>query len=58
MSKTVVRALAEEDRSDTVGTRFFFDMVDDFFDCMNVNNTFVHQKKNKKNLEPYRHPFD
>ena len=58
MSKRVVTALRLQNRPETVATRDFFDKVDDFFDCLNVKNTFEWQMKRKENLKPYKHALD
>ena len=58
MSKKVALALAIQDKDETVGTRTFINMVDDFFDCLNVNNTFIGLMKRKEMLMPYEHPLD
>ena len=43
---------------ETEGTEKYCEMVDGFFDCLNVRSTTEHQKKRKPFLAPYRDSQD
>jgi hypothetical protein len=54
LSKTVPDAMSVQGFSSTKETEQFIRLVDQFFDCLNVNSTYKGQKKINKALYPYR----
>ena len=58
LSNTVVKAMELRNLPYTKSTEKFISMCDKFFDCLNVNNTFVGQKSRKPALYPYRNQDD
>ena len=53
LSASMAIVLREFSTPDTVGTAQFCEMVDSFFDCLNVRSTVEHQRKRKPFLAPY-----
>jgi hypothetical protein len=56
MSRTVANALEDQQRAGKVGLESsitFIRLIDDFFDCLNVSNTYDCARLRKPNLEPY-----
>ena len=58
MSETVASALEFLDNDNTRETRLFIQMVDRFFDYLNVRSPLAHQLKRKEGIAPYRKPDD
>ena len=52
LSETVGNILNEFVPSEAAGTANICLMMDTFFDCLNVRNTFEHEKRRKSNLKP------
>ena len=50
---TSVECLSSFSPPDTAGTAQLCEMVDSFFDCLNVRSTSKHQRKRKPFLAPY-----
>lgn len=53
LSASMTIVLREFSTPDTVGTAQFCEMVDSFFDCLNVRSTVEHQRKRKPFVAPY-----
>ena len=53
LSESVVGALQNGSTEDTVETIRFVEMMDRFFDCLNVNNFSTSKKKIKSFQSPY-----
>ena len=53
LSNRMTVALREFGSPDTAGTASFCEMVDSFFDCLNVRSFNEHKHKNKPFLKPY-----
>ncbi|XP_047135769.1 uncharacterized protein LOC124812779 [Hydra vulgaris] len=53
LSETVGSVLANFGPPEAAGTSTFCIMMDKFFDCLNVRNTFDHRLKKKPFLKPY-----
>jgi len=58
LSASVAAVLKEFSAPDTAGTAKLCEMVDSFFDCLNVRSTQEHQRKRKPFLAPYTSTTD
>lgn len=54
LSSTVAAVLKSFGPPDATGTSKLCEMVDSYFDCLNVHSTTEHQRKRKPFLAPYR----
>ena len=54
LSSTVAAVLKSFGPPDATGTSKLCEMVDPYFDCLNVRSTTEHQRKRKPFLTPYR----
>lgn len=53
LSATAAAVLQSFGRPETAATPKFGEMVDSFFDCLNVQSTKEHERKRKPFLAPY-----
>ena len=58
LSTTVADTFASRNLNYTVGTEEFIRLSDQFFDCLNVTNTYQGKKQNKPALYPYEDADD
>jgi len=58
LSASVAAVLKEFSTPDTAGTAKLCEMVESFFDCLNVRSTQGHQRKRKPFLAPYTSTTD
>ena len=58
MSLTVANGLKNQGFRHTEATANFVQLVDVFFDCLNVSQTYQGQKSRKEALYPYTSPDD
>ena len=58
LSATVAAVLRSFGPPEAAATAKYCEMVDGFFDCLNVRSTTEHQRKRKPFLAPYSDPED
>ena len=58
LSRTVSACLLECNDISVVGTAMFCQMVNGFFDCVNVRSTSEHETKRNERIKPYTSPED
>ncbi len=58
LSKTMSVVLTKYGGGEAASTAKFCEMVDAFFDCLNVRSTNEHKRKRKPNLAPYKNVDD
>ena len=58
MSETVASALQFTNEERTRETQKFIQMIDTFFDCLNVNSPLEGKLKRKQSRSPYTSPND